>query len=91
MGVEIDSNRKPTRTLNHLLKIFRIDPQPWVRAIYSVATLDVAALVNDMKTVAGDVSRTAKAGIRRPGVSPPGPLLRWRLDAALATQGNSLR
>ena len=56
VSVETDSKGKPTRTLNHLLKVFLIDPQLWVREIYSVATLDVAALVNDMKTVAGDAS-----------------------------------
>jgi cytochrome oxidase Cu insertion factor (SCO1/SenC/PrrC family) len=51
VSVETDARGKPTRTLNHLLKVFLIDPQLWVREIYSVATLDVAALVNDMKTV----------------------------------------
>ena len=56
VSVETDSKGKSTRTLNHLLKVFLIDPQLWVREIYSVATLDVAALVNDMKTVAGDAS-----------------------------------
>jgi len=54
VSVETDARGKPTRTLNHLLKVFLIDPQLWVREIYSVATLDVAALVNDMKTVAGE-------------------------------------
>jgi protein SCO1 len=52
VSVETDARGKPTRTLNHLLKVFLIDPQLWVREIYSVATLDVSALVNDMKTVA---------------------------------------
>jgi protein SCO1 len=52
VSVETDARGKSTRTLNHLLKVFLIDPQLWVREIYSVSTLDVAALVNDMKTVA---------------------------------------
>ena len=56
VSVETDSKGKPTRTLNHLLKVFLIDPQLWVREIYSVATLDPAALVNDMKTVAVDAT-----------------------------------
>ena len=56
VSVETDARGKPTRTLNHLLKVFLIDPQLWVREIYSVATLDVAALVNDMKTVAREAS-----------------------------------
>jgi protein SCO1 len=54
--IETDARGKPTRALNHLLKVFLIDPQLWVREIYSVATLDVAALVNDMKTVEGEGS-----------------------------------
>ena len=54
VSVETDARGKPTRTLNHLLKVFLIDPQLWVREIYSVATLDVAALVNDMRTVGRD-------------------------------------
>ena len=56
VSVETDAKGKPTRTLNHLLKVFLIDPQLWVREIYSVATLDQAALVNDMRTVAGEGS-----------------------------------
>ena len=56
VSVETDARGKPTRTLNHLLKVFLIDPQLWLREIYSVSTLDVAALVNDMKTVAFEAS-----------------------------------
>jgi protein SCO1 len=56
VSVEPDARGKPTRTLNHLLKVFLIDPQLWVREIYSVATLDTAALLNDMKTLAGEAS-----------------------------------
>ena len=54
VSVETDAKGKPTRALNHLLKVFLIDPQLWVREIYSVATLDQKALVNDMRTVAGE-------------------------------------
>ena len=54
VSVETDARGRLTRTLNHLLKVFLIDSQLWVREIYSVATLDVAALGNDLKTVAGE-------------------------------------
>lgn len=54
VSVETDAKGKPTRALNHLLKVFLIDPQLWVREIYSMATLDQKALVNDMRTVAGE-------------------------------------
>lgn len=57
VSVETDAKGRPTRTLNHLLKVFLIDPHLWVREIYSVATLDQAAMVNDMKTVAGEGSK----------------------------------
>ncbi len=56
VSVETDARGKPTRTLNHLLKVFLIDPRWWVREIYSVATLDTAALVNDVKTVAREAA-----------------------------------
>lgn len=52
VSVETDARGRPTRTLNHLLKVFLIDPQLWVREIYSVATLDAAVLLNDLKTLA---------------------------------------
>jgi cytochrome oxidase Cu insertion factor (SCO1/SenC/PrrC family) len=56
VSVETDARGRPTRTLNHLLKVFLIDAQLWVREIYGVATLDAAVLVNDMRTVAGEGS-----------------------------------
>jgi protein SCO1/2 len=52
VSVETDARGRPTRTLNHLLKVFLIDGQLWVREIYSVATLDVAVLLNDLQTLA---------------------------------------
>ena len=56
VSVETNAKGKPTCPLNHWLKIFLMDPQFAVREIYSVPTLDQAALVNDMKTVAGEGS-----------------------------------
>jgi protein SCO1/2 len=52
VSIETDARGRPTRTLNHLLKVFLIDGQLWVREIYSVATLDVAVLLNDLQTLA---------------------------------------
>jgi protein SCO1 len=52
VSIETDARGRPTRTLNHLLKVFLIDEKLWVREIYSVATLDAAALMNDLKTLA---------------------------------------
>ena len=56
MDVETDARSRRARTLNHLLKVFLIHSQLWVREVYGVPTLDVAALVNDLKTVAGEAS-----------------------------------
>ena len=52
VSVELDARGRPTRTLNHLLKLFLIDARLSVREIYSVATLDAAVLSNDLRTLA---------------------------------------
>jgi protein SCO1 len=57
VSVEVDARGRPTRTLNHLLKLFLIDARLSVREIYSVATLDVAMLVNDLRTLALEAAR----------------------------------
>ena len=56
VDVETDARGRLARTLNHLLKVFLIHSQLWVREVYGVPTLDVTALVNDLKTVAGEAS-----------------------------------
>jgi cytochrome oxidase Cu insertion factor (SCO1/SenC/PrrC family) len=57
VSVETDARGRPTRTLNHLLKVFLIDAQLWVREIYGVTTLDPAALFNDLRTLAMEGGR----------------------------------
>jgi protein SCO1 len=52
VSVETDARGRPTRTLNHLLKIFLVDADLQVREIYSVATLAPQAIVNDLRTLA---------------------------------------
>jgi protein SCO1 len=52
VSIDSDAKGRPTRTLNHMLKVFLIDPALDLREIYSVATLDVAVLVNDLRTLA---------------------------------------
>ena len=49
--VETDAKGRATRTLNHMLKLFLIDANAQVREIYSVATLDPQALLNDLRTL----------------------------------------
>lgn len=54
--VETDARGRPTRTLNHLLKIFLVDAGLQVREVYSVATLAPQAIVNDLRTLQMEVS-----------------------------------
>jgi cytochrome oxidase Cu insertion factor (SCO1/SenC/PrrC family) len=49
--VETDAHGRPTRTLNHMLKLFLIDAELQVREIYSVSTLSPTALLNDLRTL----------------------------------------
>jgi protein SCO1 len=49
--VEVDAKGQPTRTLNHMLKLFLIDERLVVREIYSVTTASSVAMANDMRTV----------------------------------------
>ncbi|MFT3666204.1 SCO family protein [Piscinibacter sp.] len=51
VSVETDAAGRPTRTLNHLLKLFLVDAQLQIREIYGVATLAPQALLNDLRTL----------------------------------------
>ena len=51
VSVEHDDQGRPTRTLNHLLKLFTVDSSRQVREIYSVATLAPEAIINDLRTL----------------------------------------
>lgn len=56
MGQDIDYERdgagRRTGAINHMLKVFLIDPDGWVREIYSTAFLTPENLLNDALTVA---------------------------------------
>lgn len=51
VSVETDERGRPTRTLNHLMKIFLVDARLQVREIYGVATVAPEAIVNDLQTL----------------------------------------
>ena len=57
--VERDTDGKPTRTLNHMLKMFLIDPHGMIREIYSLAYLQQPVMLNDMRTLALENRSTA--------------------------------
>jgi protein SCO1 len=49
--VERDEGGRPMRTINHMLKLFLIDPQGVVREIYALDYLHPAMMVNDIETL----------------------------------------
>ena len=60
--VEKDASGRPTRTMNHMLKMFLIDADGVVREIYSLAYLQQPVMFNDIKTLALEAdSALAKA------------------------------
>jgi hypothetical protein len=50
-AVEHDERGRPTRTINHMLKVFLIDRFGVVREIYSAAFLIPEVVLNDIKTL----------------------------------------
>lgn len=60
--VERDASGAPTRTINHMLKMFLIDRDGMVREIYSLAYLQQAVMMNDMRTLALEEGSAASAG-----------------------------
>jgi cytochrome oxidase Cu insertion factor (SCO1/SenC/PrrC family) len=52
VSVELDARGNPTRTLNHMLKVFAVDARRQVREVYSVPTLAPQAVLNDLRTLA---------------------------------------
>jgi protein SCO1 len=49
---EADSLGRRTGALQHMLKVFLVDPQGWVREIYSTGFLTPEAVLNDARTLA---------------------------------------
>jgi protein SCO1/2 len=49
--VERDEAGRPTRTINHMLKLFLIDREGMVREIYALDTLHPAMMLNDIETL----------------------------------------
>ncbi|MGL4575855.1 MAG: SCO family protein [Burkholderiaceae bacterium] len=52
VAVETDAKGQPTRTKNHMLKLFLIDARGTVREIYSLDFIQQAVMLNDIKTLA---------------------------------------
>jgi cytochrome oxidase Cu insertion factor (SCO1/SenC/PrrC family) len=56
VSVVTDELGRPTRTVDHMLKLFLIDRHGIVREIYSLAYLQPQVMLNDIKTLALDES-----------------------------------
>jgi protein SCO1 len=52
IAFEADEKGRRTGAIDHMLKVFLIDPEGWVREIYSTAFLSPEALLNDARTLA---------------------------------------
>jgi protein SCO1/2 len=52
VGPEFDAHGRRTGALQHMLKVFLVDPEGWVREIYSVGFLTPEAALNDARTLA---------------------------------------
>jgi cytochrome c peroxidase len=78
LGQEIevvrDDRDRPTRTINHMLKLFLLDRHGHVREIYSTAFLHPEAMLNDIKTLVleEDAPRPpSSAGLGLPALEVP--------------------
>jgi cytochrome oxidase Cu insertion factor (SCO1/SenC/PrrC family) len=58
VSVELDGRGRPTRTINHNLKVFLIDRTGTVREIYSPAFLFPEVVLNDIETLVMEESAT---------------------------------
>jgi len=61
VAVAYDENGRPTRTINHMLKMFLIDRHGSVREIYSLAFLQQPMMLNDIRTLAREESAAVAA------------------------------
>ena len=51
VSIEKDASGRPTRTINHMLKLFLIDRDGIVREIYALDYLHPAMMINDIETL----------------------------------------
>lgn len=51
VSVQNDEQGRPTRTIHHMLKLFLIDSNGFVREIYTLAFLQPLVILNDIKTL----------------------------------------
>ena len=54
---EVDDLGKPTSIIAHMVKVFLIDRESWVREIYTTSFFDPEVVLNDMRTLAMEEER----------------------------------
>jgi len=60
--IEYDDSGRPTRTINHMLKLFLIDRDGVVREIYALDYLHPEAMLNDIETLLAEEGRSIGRG-----------------------------
>jgi protein SCO1 len=65
IAVEPDADDPNGRVIQHMIKVLLIDPDGWVREIYTSAFLQPRTVLNDIKTLAMQVDATSATGERQ--------------------------
>ncbi len=65
LAADVDAKGGKTGALNHMLKVFLIDPNGWIREIYTVAFLTPDNLLNDARTLALEFPDADSGSTRR--------------------------
>ena len=61
ISTQTNASGRERVVIDHLLKVFLIDPKGWVREIYTSAFLDPDVLINDIKTLQLEESKSKLA------------------------------
>jgi cytochrome oxidase Cu insertion factor (SCO1/SenC/PrrC family) len=57
---ELDAEGRPTEVINHMIKVYLIDENQWVREIYTTAFLDPDVILSDIRTLLMEQDRKQK-------------------------------
>jgi cytochrome oxidase Cu insertion factor (SCO1/SenC/PrrC family) len=74
VSIELGSDGTAQRTLHHMLKMFLIDSQGSIREIYTLAYLQPAVILNDIKTLDIEERARSAAKLAVRGAAVQGPL-----------------
>jgi len=63
-GREVDEAGMPTAVINHMLKVYLVDEEGWVREIYTTAFLQPDVLMNDIRTLVMEEDKSKQASAK---------------------------